>query len=99
MTEIEANYGVDHVREWTEMKPPKKWGRTKEGFPLHSQALLSQTDPRVFPYVGLVNNIIIPINQEGVRSRKVRVIFVDKINANPTIFQRMFDLIGPLIYH
>ena len=99
MSEIAPKYDVEHIRIWMNQKPPKKWGRTVEGFPLHSQAFLSQNDARVFPYIGMVDNVIIPINQEGVKPGKVRVIFLDVVSSKPTIFQRIYDLIGPLIYH
>ena len=79
MAEIEPNYGIYHVREWTEMKPPRREGYTAEGFPQCSEGIL----PRflVFPYIGLVENILIPLNQEGMRPLEVRVIFMDKIQS------------------
>lgn len=75
MTEIKANYGTDHVREWMEMRPPQRKGHTREGFPWYCEAILLQSDSRVPIHAGLVGNVILPANQDGMTEGEVRVIF------------------------
>lgn len=74
-------FDLKYIEAWTGMKPPQREGCTGEGFPKCSEGIL----PRflVFPYIGLVGNILIPIDQEGMRPLEVRVIFVNKIQSSP----------------